>query len=97
MHVFTTPNPHQLDAIQCKFLTGGRNSKFSFSLTGYPNKVKEHSPPYYFTHSWRENNWIRTFQRSVKYKQTHVGFELGSLCPFPPTISITPQAPPLYV
>ena len=49
-----------------------------------------------FTHSWRENDWIHTFPKgisAVKCNQSRPGFELVSPCPFPTTITITPQAP----
>ena len=32
-----------------------------FFLTGCLTNVEEFSLPYYFTHNWRENNWIHTF------------------------------------
>ena len=34
----------------------GLNSEFSFSQTSCLTKAEEPSLPYYFTHSWRENN-----------------------------------------
>ena len=33
----------------------------------------------------------------MKYSQSRPGFELVSPCPFPTTITITPQAPPLVI
>ena len=36
----------------------------------------------------------KEYQRYVKCNQPRPGFELGSLCPFPTTITITPRAPP---
>ena len=35
----------------------GLNYEFSFS--------EEPSLPYYYTHSWRENNWIHTFPKGI--------------------------------
>ena len=43
----------------------GFNSEFSFSETSCRTKAEEPSLPYYFTHSWRENNWIHTFPKGM--------------------------------
>ena len=43
----------------------GLNSEFSFSKTSCLTKAEEPSLPYYFTHSWRENNWIHTFPKGI--------------------------------
>ena len=36
---------------------------FLFSETGCHTKVKDHSLPYYFTHSWRENSLMHAFPK----------------------------------
>ena len=41
------------------------NSDFSFSKTSCLTKAEEPSLSYYFTHSWRENNWIHTFPKCI--------------------------------
>ena len=38
---------------------------------------------------------FQDYKRYLKCKQPHPGFELGLLCPFPTTITITPEAPPI--
>ena len=43
----------------------GLNSEFSFSQTSCLTKAEEPSLPYYFTHSWRENNWIHSFPKGI--------------------------------
>ena len=43
----------------------GLNSEFSFFKTSCLTKAKELSLSYYFTHSWRENNWIHTFPKFI--------------------------------
>ena len=43
----------------------GLNLEFSFSYTSCLTKAEEPSLPYYFTHSWRENNWIHTFPKGI--------------------------------
>ena len=52
-----------------------------------------------FTHSWRENNWIHTFPKSISamWNAISPGFELVSPCPIPATITITPRAPPPFM
>ena len=74
----------------------GLNSDFPSSRLVALPRLK--NLPYYFTHSWRENNWIHTFPKGIsaeKCNQSRPGFELVSPCPFPTTITITPRAPPL--
>ena len=48
-----------------KWSLTGLNSEFSFSETSRLTKAEEPSLPYYFTHSWRENNWIHTFPKGI--------------------------------
>ena len=43
----------------------GLNSEFSFSKTSFLTKAEEPSLPYYFTHCWKENNWIHTFPKGI--------------------------------
>ena len=38
---------------------------FEFSKTSCLAKAEEPSLSYYFTHSWRENNWIHTFPKGI--------------------------------
>ena len=48
-----------------------------------------------FTQSWKENSWIfRIVLVLCEMKLPRPGFELGSLCSFPKTITIASQAPP---
>ena len=42
------------------------NSEFFFSKTSCLAKAEESSLPYYFNHSWRENNWIHTFPKGIR-------------------------------
>ena len=63
------------------------NSEFSFFSTVCYTKSKELSLPYYLLIAGRRIAFI-TFP-NAKYKQLHLGFELGSPCPFPTTITIT--------
>ena len=44
----------------------GLNSEFSFSKTSRLTKAEEPSLPYYFTHIWKENNWIHTFPKGIR-------------------------------
>ena len=60
--------------------------KFSFSLTGCHDKAKELTLPYYFIHSWREDSFPRLI---VLCEMLRPGFQLGSPCTFPRTITIT--------
>ena len=56
------------DMTQGQFLSGvltGLNSEFSFSLTSCFTKAEETSLSYYFSQSWRENNWINTFPKGI--------------------------------
>ena len=41
------------------------NLEYSFSLTTFLTKAEEPSLSYYFTDSWRENNWIHTFPKGI--------------------------------
>ena len=41
------PTTHEQDVSQGKFFSGGLNSEFSFSYTGYLIQVKEPNLPYY--------------------------------------------------
>ena len=78
----------------------GLNSEFSFSWTSCLTMAEEPSLPYYFTHSWRENNWIHTFPKGISsmWNAISPGFELVSPCPIPATITITPRAlPQIYI
>ena len=43
----------------------GLNSEFSFSYTSCFSKAEELQSALLFTHSWRENNWIHTFPKSI--------------------------------
>ena len=43
----------------------GLNSEFSFSQTSCHTKAKEHSLPYYFTHSWMDSSEIYTFLKGI--------------------------------
>ena len=43
----------------------GLNSDFFFSQTSLLTKAEEPSMSYYFTYSWRENNWIHTFPKGI--------------------------------
>ena len=54
----------------------GLNSEFSFSATSCLTKAEEPSLSYYFAHSWRENNWIHTWDwtevsRTIGEHSTH--------------------------
>ena len=49
-----------------KWSSTGLNSEFSFSYTSCLTKAEEPCLPYYFTHSWRENNWIHTFPKGIR-------------------------------
>ena len=89
---------YEQDETQGQFLTGALtylNFGFSFSLTGCHTKVKEPSLTYYLTITAgriiRFMPFVRVFGY-VKCKQPRTGFELGSRCPFPSTITITSQA-----
>ena len=68
------------------------NSEFPFSLTGCHTNVKEPSLP------WIENSWMYTFAKgfsTIECKLPRPGFELGSLCQLPTTITVTPRTTPL--
>ena len=65
--IFTNPSAragYDTRSIFKQSLTG-LNSEFSFSYTSCLTKAEEPSLPYYFTHSWRENNWIHTFPKGI--------------------------------
>ena len=51
----------------------GLSSEFSFSYTSCLIKAEEPSLPYYFTHSWRENNWIHTFPKGISAMWNAIG------------------------
>ena len=40
--------------------------------------------------------WWNKYLSSVEYKQPRPGSELGSLCPFPSTVTITTRVPPNF-
>ena len=62
------PNPFAQTGWDTKSILKRRlivlNSEFSF-CTGCHTKAYELSVPDYFTHSWRENNWIHTLPMGV--------------------------------
>ena len=76
----------------------GLNSEFSFFLPRLKSSVC-------FTNNLWENSWIHIWiqvfphklavceMHYVKCKQSRSGYELGSLCPFPTTVTNTPRAP----
>ena len=84
-HVCIHPSlPHKQEVAQGSFLCRIeqiRIQSFSFSNIGCHTKAKEHSLPYYFTHSWKEESgmWM---------EKSCLGCKLGSLCSFPATLSI---------
>ena len=63
IYIFTNPG-YDTRSIFERSLTG-LNSEFSFSLTSCLTKAEEPGLRYYFTHSWRENNWIHTFPKDM--------------------------------
>ena len=90
--------PKTLERAECKkgqFLNQSLtclNSEFSFSYAGCHDKVKVSSLLNYLL-----TEGGRIIGCWVKFKQLHLGFELGSPCPFPTTITITTQAPLYYI
>ena len=76
---------------------------FKLSLTGFKNIFLHlNQLPYQglraqsaqlFNYSWRENPWIHTFLKILALCEMQTAssrFELGSLCPFPIIVVITP-------
>ena len=74
----------------------GLNSEFSFSLTSCLTKAEEPSLSYYLPIAGGRIIGFIPFSRVLvlcECNQSRPGFELVSPCPFPTTITITPQAP----
>ena len=70
----------------------GFNSEFSFSLTSCLTKAEEPSLSYYLPIAGGRIIGFIPFPRVyVKCNQFRPGFELVSPCPFPTTITTTPQ------
>ena len=67
IHIYPTP-PLEQDMTQGQFFKQsltGLNTEFSFSYTSRLTKAEEPSLSFYFTYSWRENNWIHTFPKGI--------------------------------
>ena len=78
----------------------GLNSEFSFSKTSCLSKAEEPSLSYYLPIARGRIIGFIPFPRVLvlcECNQSRPGFELVSPCPFPTTITITPQAPPNYL
>ena len=60
----------------------GLNSELSFSYTSCLTNAEEPSLPYYFTHSWRENNWIHTFPKGISAMWNAIECMYVYLCMF---------------
>ena len=93
----TSPLCHEENETQGQFFKRsltGLTLELYFSKTGCHTKVKESSLLYYLSIAGERIVGFMPFPRVlVQWEmQTHLsGFELGSLCPFPMTITITPQ------
>ena len=70
------------------------NSEFSFSQTGCHTKVKEPRMSYYLPIAGGKITRFIIFPMLLgQYKQSCPRFDLVSPCPFPNTVSVTPQTP----
>ena len=100
MNVFIQ-HRHLQDVKWSQFLSWAiLNSKFSFTSSGCLNETKEPTLPCYFCMGGAEQKdscLSLKYQRKVKYKQLHPGFELVSPIPFYTAITVKLSVPRLNV